>query len=381
MPFPRPSLTEIRNQAAADVSSNLPGADGLLRFSNMQILATSLAGMIYEEYGYTDWIALNAVPFTATAEFLEGWAALRDVFRLPPSPAIGTVTFTGAPGASIPAATRLSRGDGYAYITNTDATVGGGGTITVAVTAVLPPIDPTNNPAGNGALGNMDAGTALTLANAVTGVQSSTIAASTFTGGVDVETDDSMRGRMLLAYQNPPHGGDRSDYIVWARNVPGVTRAWTVPNGMGAGTVVVYFMMDVAESAHQGFPQGANGVATDETRGGAIATGDQLAVANYIYGVQPVTATVYAYAPIAGGVDFTIHGIPGASAATKAAISAAIAGVFAQYGAPGGVVDLSYLESAIGAVPGTTGFIITTPAGNVASAVGAIPTVGAITYL
>ena len=38
--------------------------------------------------------------------------------------------------------------------------------------------------------------------------------------------------------------GDNDDYVAWATEVPGVTRAWCSPNGMGAGTVVVRFVRD-----------------------------------------------------------------------------------------------------------------------------------------
>lgn len=30
MPFPRPTLTDLRTQAAADINASLPGADALL---------------------------------------------------------------------------------------------------------------------------------------------------------------------------------------------------------------------------------------------------------------------------------------------------------------------------------------------------------------
>jgi uncharacterized phage protein gp47/JayE len=46
--------------------------------------------------------------------------------------------------------------------------------------------------------------------------------------------------------------------------VPGVTRAWCAPNGFGSGTVVVYTMWDSAEAAHNGFPQGTDGVSQNE---------------------------------------------------------------------------------------------------------------------
>src|SRR6185437_4857126 len=202
------------------------------------------------------------------------------------------------------------------------------------------------------------------------------------------------------AYQAPPVGGAIADYVKWALAVAGVTRAWVVPLEGGAGTTSVYFMMDDAEAAHSGFPQGSNGVATPETRG-AAATGDQLTVANYIYPLRPVTALVSAKAPTANTVGLTINGIAGVSDTTKTAIAAAVAAVLTAQAAPGGAVDtngvalpgidLSYIESAIAGVNGTAGFVITavtcsagtvTPSGNgnITSNAGALAVLGVITY-
>ena len=115
-------------------------------------------------------------------------------------------------------------------------------------------------------------------------------------------------------------------------------------------------------------------------------------MANAIYPLQPVTALVYAVAPLANAVAMTIAGISGASPATKTAIAAAIDAVYLQYSAPGGIVDLSYIESAIAAVAGTAGFVITVVScshgtvspgsdGNVTANAGYLNVRGTLTYV
>ena len=375
MPFARPSLSQLRTQVLQDIASAVPGSDTLLRFSNLAILGAAQAGLAHEHYGYLDWIAQQSNPFTCTGEFLEAWAALKGVFRIPAGLASGTVTFTGTNGSVIPLGALIVRGDGVTYATTASGTIAGG-TVTVPATA-------TPDPAGlRGAIANGSAGTVLSLGNSIAGVTLAGVAATAFTGGSDLETDDSLRSRMLQAYQAPSHGGSASDYVTWALQVPGVTRAWCVPHGYGAGTVLVFFMLDVSEAAFGGFPQGTNGVAAGETRD-TVATGDQLALANYILPLQPVTALVYALAPTANTVNFTISGIASASAATKAAVRAAITSVFTQYGqiGPGATtVQLSLLETAIGAVPLTVGFVIVSPPGDVVSASGSLPLLGTTTF-
>ncbi len=382
MPYARKTLTQLRQQVAQDIASALPGSDPLLRFANLTIMGTAQAGLAHEHNGYLDYIAQQAVPFTATDEYLEAWAALKGVYRIAATPASGTVTFTGTNSRDIPSGTPLVRGDGQAYTTTADGTIASG-SVTVSAVAVA-------DPAGLvGAIGNCDAGTVLTLGTAIAGVNSNGAAAANFTGGTDLEQDDALRARMLLEYQNPPHGGDREDYVEWALAVPGVTRAWCVPNAFGSGTVAVYFMMDIAEAAHGGFPQGSNGVSQNDhgPNAGAprdtVATGDQLTLANAICVLQPVTALVYALAPVAQPINFTISGLSAASALTKAAVSVAISTAltgFANIDAVPSTLNLNYIESAIDTVPGTDGFVIATPTGNIVTASGTLPVLGSLTF-
>jgi uncharacterized phage protein gp47/JayE len=383
MPFPRPTLQQLQAQAAADIASALPGADPLLRFSNLGILGLVLSAMANGHYGFLDWIARQAVPFTATDEFLEGWAALRNVTREPAVAATGTVQFPATDGTDCPTNTAITRGDGVAYVTTADATAAGG-VVTVPIRCKTP-----------GSAGTLIVGQLMTLASAIAGIQSNGAVTVASTPGVDVELDGSLRSRMLQAYANPPQGGDSSDYVTWARQVPGVTRAWWGGQNAGAtggpaGTVIVYFMMDVAEAAFGGFPQGSNGVATAENRD-ADATGDQLTVANHIYPLQPVTALVYGFAPGNNPVALTIAGTSGWTGAMKAAVRVAIAAVYLQYSAPAGVIDLSYIEAAIGSVAGTAGFVVTAVScpdgtvspgsdGNVTASAGYLSTPGTVTF-
>jgi uncharacterized phage protein gp47/JayE len=117
MPFERPTLSEIRARVAAGISSRLPGADAQLRFSNLKVAGEVLSGSEHLQYGYLDWIALQAVPGTATDEYLEMWAALKGVVRKGAVAASGPVTFATSNGVnvSIPAGTPVNRSDGFAY--------------------------------------------------------------------------------------------------------------------------------------------------------------------------------------------------------------------------------------------------------------------------
>ncbi|WP_244807991.1 baseplate J/gp47 family protein [Caballeronia zhejiangensis] len=387
MPFQRKTLSTLISEVAADINSALQGADATLRRTVLKVVGKVQAGMSNLQMGYLDWIAKQAVPFTAEDEYLEGWAALKKVYRKAATPAQLTASFAGVTGTVLNAGTQVVRSDGATYTTGATATVDGTGSLAVTIVAT-----------SAGSAGNADPGTAVALGVAVSGLQSSGTITGTVASGSDIEDNDDLRTRMLAAYQNTPQGGDLNDYVGWALAVPGVSRAWCAPNGFGAGTVVIYTMWDSAEASHSGFPQGTNGCSQYDkgpggTPRGTVATGDQLVVADTIVNEQPVTALVYSCAPVANNLTFTLSGLTGTSTATRAAISAAISDVLFRNGDPrAGTINRSDIESAIASVSGTSGFVITlvqgvvgvtttTYPGNITSGFGQLPVLAGVNYV
>ncbi|QNB13426.1 baseplate J/gp47 family protein [Paraburkholderia tropica] len=387
MPFQRKTLTTLISEVAADISASLSGADALLRFAVLKVIGKVQAGLCNLQFGYLDWISRMAVPFTAEDEYLEGWAALKKVYRKVASAAQLSVQFTGTVGKPLSAGTSVVRSDGATYTVNATGTVGADSTVTVTVTAETA-----------GSAGNSDVGTAMSLGEAVDGIQTAGTVVANVESGADIEDDDDLRSRMLEAYQGAPQGGDVSDYVEWAEAVSGVTRAWCAPNGFGAGTVVVYTMWDDAESAHNGFPQGTDGVSQNDagpggTPRGTVATGDQLVVADAIVSEQPVTALVYSVSPIANNLTITLAGLTSATTTTRAAISSAIADVLFRNGDPrAGTINRDDIAAAIRSVSGTGGFLInliqgvvgtttTTYTGNITSGFGQLPVLANVLYV
>lgn len=370
MPFLRPTLTALQQQAITDITSaNLPNVTGqVLSKSTLAILSYAMAGLAWEHYAYLDWIAQQSVPYSATGEYLEAWGALKGVLRKPATGSTGSVTFTGSDSTLIPDGTLVQRSDGQEYATTGDVTIASG-TATVGIAANT-----------TGAATNDTSGITLSLVNAISGINNVGTAATNLTGGADVETDIELRTRILSVFANPPMGGSQSDYVEWALEVSGVTRAWCNPNGMGTGTVVVYTMFDDAESAFSGFPQGTNGVAALETRDSA-ATGDLLTVANWIYPLRPVTALVYSVAPTPQSINVTIQSLTPNTTAIRAAISTAISNVFVQIGSPLGMtLYQSDIVGAIESVAGVQEFILVSPS-STSIAVGSLPTLGTVSYV
>lgn len=386
MPYARKTLSQLRADTAADISAALQGADPLLRFSVLKVIGTILPGLAHEHYGYLDWIAKQCTPFTAEDEYLEAWGALRKVYRKAASPAQLLATFPGTVDTPLSAGTPVDRSDGAAYTVLATETVGSGLTVTVTLVATVP-----------GAAGNSDPGTVMSLGTSVPGIQSTGSAGAVVSSGADIEVDDDFRTRVLAAYQRAPQGGDEADYVQWATDVAGVTRAWCAPNGFGDGTVVVYIMLDNAQASNGGFPQGTDGVSQNDKgpQGkprGTVATGDQLVVADAIVALAPVTALVFLCSPIRNTLSFSISGLSGASTSTRAAIVSAISDVLFRTGDPrGGTVNRSDISDAISSVANTSGFVIEQIQGvigttttvfpdNITGSFGALPVMGTITY-
>lgn len=386
MPYNRPTLTQLRDDVLQDINSaQITNSSGtvlvaLLQKALLRVVAYAQAGLSYEHYAYLDYIALQAVPWTATDEFLDGWAALKGVYREAATQTIGTATFSSSqPNIDIPAGTSVTRADGVLFVTTADANTGSGMNAVVTIQAVTA-----------GSAGNFDPNTVFNLTSPILYVNAKSTTSVQTTAGADQELDSSLRTRMLAAYAAPPQGGDRQDYIEWALAVPGVTRAWIAPNGMGPGTVNLFTMFDEAEAANGGFPQGTNGVASNETRD-TPATGDQLTVANVIFGEEPVTALVYSTAPTPQPVNFTISGLGSNNNATmQAQIEAALSAMFLQLANVGGTVDPAdgaawpAIEpndwyGALSAISGLNNFNVSAPAGPITPASGSLFTLGAVT--
>ena len=372
MPYPRPSLASLQQQAQQDVlNSDITGLDAFLRFSILNVLCWVQAMLSWLHYGYLDYIAKQAVPWTATDEYLAGWGTLKEVTKEAAEAATSTaVSFTTSnTNAVIPAGTSVNRSDGWAYVTSADSTYAGG-TVSAPIVSLTP-----------GSAGNSPVGTIMALGTPVAGVQTQGTLTAAAIEGSDIETDDDFRTRVIAAYQASGQVGNAAQYINWATDVPGVTRAWVVPNGNGAGTVVVLIMLDETEAATQGFPVGTNGGATGETRI-APATGDQLTVANAIFPNQPVTALVSVMSPVVQPIAFTVADLgTGNTVANQAAITAALLDMFLRVSKPGGTINPNSWNEAIAAISSVTQFNVTQPAVPVTGATAtSLPTLGNIVF-
>lgn len=356
--FNTPTLTEIIDRAKGDINANVEGADARLRRSVIGVLATILAGGVKGLYDYNDWVSDQSNVLYADAENLDLWGSLWGVERKLATKATGDITFTGTNGTVVAVGVEVQRADGFKYIVTTGGTVAAG-TVTVTVEANEAGID-----------GNALVGVQTTLVSPITGLDSTGTVVS-ITGGADTEIDgingstEDYRGRILARIQSPPNGGSENDYIAWALEVAGVTDAFVYPLALGAGTVVVRFMM--YDTYPDGIPLAAD-----------VAT-----VQAYIDDVsrRPVTDNFTAVAPTAKVQNITITSLSPDTAEIRAAIEAELADMIRREAIPGGTIRLSKIWEAISVAQGESSHTLTAPSADVTTTTGEIVTLGTVSYV
>ncbi|XZG71735.1 baseplate J/gp47 family protein [Chitinibacteraceae bacterium HSL-7] len=348
--FQTPNFEELVASISADMLSRLDGET--LRRSDAHVLASVQAAVASGLYQYLDWIALQILPDTCDDDRLVASPVMnRGLAPKAAAAATGAVTVTGMAGAVLPAGTVFQRVDGAQFAVAADVTLPIGGSDSASVSAVQA-----------GSAGNTAAATVLTLVSPVAGISSqAVVTAAGLVAGADAESPDDFRARCLSAWRQAAHGGASFDYVTWALEVAGVTRAWVKPGLYGVGSVGVLFVRDDDASL---IPDGA----------------EVAAVQSYLDGVRPVTAQVTALAPTALPVHFTLSVTP-ATAAVKAAVEAELRDLIRRDAAPGETLLISRVREAISRAAGESDHVLTAPAANMTTAAVEMCTFGSITWI
>ncbi|MBQ8465708.1 MAG: baseplate J/gp47 family protein [Alphaproteobacteria bacterium] len=351
--YSKPTLKQLRNRAISDVNTNVKGGDANLRYSFLNALAITMAGVGDECMRRIDYVMDQAFIQDANEEELIKHGKTYKFPRKTASKSDGPVVMTGTNGSVLASNTEFQRADGIKYISTEEVTIGNTGTATIPVEAI-----------NAGSIGNATAGTIISLVSPIAGVNTQgEVGTLGITGGADIEDVEVYRARLLERVQNPPMGGCKSDYEIWAKSIAGVTRAYCASTESGAGTVTVRFMMDEVYS--DGIPQAA----------------DVARVENYIKTKQPATAIVYVEAPIADTINFEFSSLTPLTSDVKAAIENSLQSFFKSSSVePGGTLFISKINEAISKATGVVDHKLTSPTADITTNTGHIPVLGSITY-
>lgn len=350
MPLTRPTLSQLIARNEADFASRL-GIGPLLPRSVLAVLARQVAGGSHELHGHIEWLARNFFPDRAEGPELERWATILSLPRKAAAFAEGSAEISGGEGTAIAIGTLLRRADGERFETTAAATITGG-VASLELRAVLA-----------GLSGNTPAATVLRLVSPIAGVSSSAeVEIEGLVGGLETETDEELRARILQRLGEPPQGGAVRDYVRWALEVAGVTRAWAFQNYLGLGTVGVAFTVD------------------DDPSGPFPTPAQEAEVGAYIEERRPVTAQVFVFGPLPYMVDLTVELTPDDDA-TRSAVTLQLQDLLYRVGVPGGTVKLSHLREAISNAAGETDSVVLSPTADVVAPGGGLPVLGTITWV
>jgi uncharacterized phage protein gp47/JayE len=360
MPLIKPTLQQIISRIETDLQSELNSAP-FLDGSFLKAIANANAGAFYGLYGYLNTLSKEALPSNAIGEFLNAWANVYGVARNAGTYAAGNATFTGTNGTLIPSGTLLISDDDITYKTTAGVTIALG-TATAPIIALAP-----------GIAGNKAASSSLSLLNPIQFINNSvTVAAGGLTGGLDQETDDQLRERIINRIQTPPHGGNANDYKQWAESVSGVGEAYVIPLLNGAGTVGIYL------------------TSTDENNivpSNTVVTN----VFNYISDPsrKPITASLSVNAVATTAQNFTIDINPD-TPEIRANITNALKDLLARERKPADTVGgnivgwtllISKIREAVSNAAGENDNVVSVPSANVQYTLGQVPIMGTITWL
>ena len=166
--------------------------------------------------------------------YVDARAADRGMTRIPAVKATGQVQVTGKSGTTFPAGTVFSTTadlttgtPGIEFVSISQAVIEDGGVVMVSVEAVEA-----------GTSGNVPAGAINQLVSPITGVVSINNPQTT-SGGLPSESDKELVARYMERSSQIPGGGNKYDYILWAKEVPGVGDAVCLPLWHGPGSVKV----------------------------------------------------------------------------------------------------------------------------------------------
>ncbi len=361
MAFERPTLQEIDERIQNDFKNRIEGSTSFLRRSMIKIMARVYAGAVHLIYGYLFYMSRQLFVSTADTIYLEKHGNELGVTRTDAVKAIGSATATGTVGSIIPTNTELESNSGLKYLIDEEI-------IFISTTALV-----TFTAEQTGSEYNDDSGISLFFVSPIAGIDSTvTVDSDGIYNGLDEEEDEPYRQRILTRKRQPPHSGAAFDYVNWALEVSGVTRAWAFSEIYGIGTIGLAFVRDNDPS-----------IIPIESQ--------KEDVREYIlYHIDPLTGLEVGIPVTAKQgffildleletLDFTIKITPNTPTA-QAEITQKLRDIIIARGGPGETLYLSDISQAISLSPTTRAHKIIYPTDDIGTATDKVPVLGTITF-
>lgn len=232
MPFTVPDRESIHSDFISDFSTAQPKKSvsrGSTPFAFGRAVS-AVAWMILAKLIYFD---RNRLPDTSDRANLIREGKARNFPVRGPQGSSGALALkvSGTPGAAIPTypdpGAVLTHADGTSYkITTVGGAVGGAGTAIVDLSAI-----------SAGLQTNKVAGEQLAFSAPALNITTQAVLVADLANGLDDESTEQYRGRLLAHIGDPPEGGAYTDYLEWALTVPGAATAYVWRHRRGLGTI------------------------------------------------------------------------------------------------------------------------------------------------
>ena len=287
--FPTPSQIQqayfqILKSIKPSINKNDPNSDFVIR-------GNTISGIVSGIYGDQAQVDSDSFITSMRPTSLDLKGADLGLPRLPATTAISDqISITGTNG------TVINPGDiiflysptGILYTNTSGGTITGG---ILNLTATCQTV---------GQIGNVIAPDTLVVVSPPSGVNTTASVVKDFADGTNIETDDSYRARLLSREQNPPAGGNITDYPNFAFAAdPSIRSAFAVRFISGLGTVAVYITTGTTDIDSAV----TNGLAIDRIPNGSLLAKVQAYYDSHV----PLTdcSTVYAPTEVPVNVNLT----------------------------------------------------------------------------
>lgn len=226
-------VDSIYNRMKSTAPPDLDTSEASMFWDHTRPVAIEKSEMVQMQLNETIQVCF---PQWSYDEYLDLHAEMAGLSRRQAVSATGIVTITGQQGTFLPVGSLFATpavGDqpSITFMTKSAIAISGSGTAQVDIEAVTP-----------GVTGNVAVNTITLLIEPIPGITGITNDAAT-SGGADRENDESFRSRILEAKKITPMSGSVTDYIIWAKEVPGVGEVYVISEWQGPGTGTVKLIL------------------------------------------------------------------------------------------------------------------------------------------
>ena len=217
MPVTIPTTAETTAQNVTNFETKIGQTIPLNDKAFVRVLSAIEGGLSTLHYKHAVDRILQNLALTATDEDLDRIGNNYGVFRVAAVAAIPEINQPAVNGTSIPAGLAyVSDSNGLRYVNNSTVVAGGGLGADLEVTCELAGED-----------GNLTAGDTLTISRQIVGIESTTATyVSTVTTGINRESNEVYRRRVLQEIRTVGGGGNGVDYRTWSEALAAVFRTF-----------------------------------------------------------------------------------------------------------------------------------------------------------